>query len=274
MTEFTDTNGARRERPADVPEARTRRLDGAVAIVTGASRGIGLAIAHRLVAEGAQVCITARKKETLEEAAAGFPKGSVIAVAGKSDDPDHRREVLETVAKTFGRVDILVNNAGINPVYGPLMELDLDAARKITETNVFATLAWIQDVYRHKGLGFARHGSIVNISSVTGQTPSPGIGFYGISKAAIDHLTRTLAVELGPEVRINAVAPGVVKTLFAQALYEGKEADVAARYPLGRLGTPDDIAAAVAFLSSADADWITGQTINVDGGLDTAGGTA
>jgi NAD(P)-dependent dehydrogenase (short-subunit alcohol dehydrogenase family) len=256
-------------------DIRAHRLEGTVAIVTGASRGIGLAIAERLVAEGARVCITARKKEPLEEAAARFPEGSVIAVAGKADNADHRHEVLETVAARFGRLDILVNNAGINPVYGPLMELDLDAARKIMDVNVLGTLAWIQEVYRHQGLGFAdRGGSVINISSVTGQTPSPGIGMYGISKAAIGHLTRTLAVEIGPQIRVNAIAPAVVKTQFAKALYEGKEAEVSAQYPLGRLGTPDDIAAAVAFLASPDATWITGQVLNLDGGLLSAGGTA
>jgi NAD(P)-dependent dehydrogenase (short-subunit alcohol dehydrogenase family) len=125
-----------------------RGLNGKTAIITGASRGIGLAIAQDLVAHGARVCITARRPEPLEEAAAGFPEGSVIAVAGRSDDPEHRREVLDTVADTFGGLDILVNNAGINPVYGPLAELDLDAARKVFEVNVLGTLAWVQDAAR------------------------------------------------------------------------------------------------------------------------------
>ena len=275
MTESPTPDSAGRNIQPLGRDIQARRLEGTAAIVTGASRGIGLAIAERLVAEGARVCITARKKEPLEEAAAGFPEGSVIAVAGKADDPDHRREVLETVAGKFARLDILVNNAGINPVYGPLMELDLDAARKIIEVNLLGTLAWIQDAYRHQGLGFAdRGGSVINLSSVTGQTPSPGIGMYGISKAAIGHLTRTLAVEMGPKIRVNAVAPAVVKTQFAQALYEGKEAEVSAQYPLGRLGSPEDIAAAVAYLASPDAAWVTGQVLNLDGGLLSAGGTA
>ena len=254
---------------------QAHRLEGHTAIVTGASRGIGLAIALRLVAEGAQVCITARHDEALQDAAARFPKGSVIALVGKAHDPNHRLEVLDTVADRFGQLDILVNNAGINPVYGSVMDLDLAAARKITEVNVFGTLAWIQDAYRHAALNFAgRGGAVINVSSITGQTPAPGIGFYGVTKAAIAHLTRTLAVEMGPKIRVNAVAPAVVKTQFAQALYEGKEAEVAARYPLGRLGTPEDIAAAVAFLASSDSGWITGKVINLDGGLLAAGGTA
>lgn len=255
--------------------ANAHRLEGQTAIVTGASRGIGLAIAHRLVAEGAKVCITARKPDPLQEALGEFPEGTAIAIAGKVDDAGHRREVFDAMAERFGQVDILVNNAGINPVYGTLMELDLDAARKISDVNVLATLAWTQDLYRHESLGFAeRGGAVVNISSVSGQTPSPGIGFYGISKAAIAHLTRTLGVEMGPKIRVNAVAPAVVKTQFAKALYEGKEDEVAAKYPLQRLGTPEDVAAAVAFLASADASWITAQILNLDGGLDAAGGTA
>lgn len=251
------------------------RLEGKVALVTGASRGIGLAIAARLAADGAKVCITARTPGPLADAAASLPEASCVWVAGKADDPDHRRAVLDRIADTFGGLDILVNNAGINPAYGTLMELDLTAARKITELNIIGTLAWIQDVVKDTRLHFAdRSGSIVNISSVTGQTPSPNIGFYGVSKAAISHLTRTLGVELGPRVRVNAIAPGLVKTKFAEALYDGKEAQVTAQYPLGRLGAPDDIAGAVAFLVSADAAWITAQTLTVDGGLLAAGGVA
>lgn len=252
-----------------------RRLVGKTAIVTGASRGIGLAIAQRLVAEGARVVITARKIEALQEVAATFPEGSVIAVAGKSDDEAHRADVLDTVAREFGGLDILINNAGINPVFGPMIDLDLVAARKIIEVNVFGDLAWTQAAYHHPGLDFVgRHGSVVNVASVTGIVPSEGIGMYGVSKAAVMHLTRTLAVELGPEIRVNAVAPAVVKTQFARALYEGKEDEVTSQYPLKRLGTPEDIAGAVAYLVSSDASWVTGQIITLDGGLLSAGGTA
>ncbi len=256
-------------------DVNAHRLHGKTALVTGASRGIGLAIAHRLVAEGARVCITARKPVPLAEAAAAFPAGSVVFVAGKSDDPEHRADVLDTIARKFGGLDILVNNAGINPVYGPLMGLELDGARKMIEVNVLSTLAWVQGAYHHEGLGFAaRNGSVINLASVTGYTPSEGIGMYGITKAALIHLTRTLAVELGPDIRVNAVAPAVVKTQFARALYEGKEEQVQAAYPLGRLGTPDDVAGAVAYLASSDASWVTGQTLTLDGGLLAAGGAA
>jgi NAD(P)-dependent dehydrogenase (short-subunit alcohol dehydrogenase family) len=256
-------------------ELTAQRLAGKNAIVTGASRGIGLAIAHRLVSEGAKVVITAREPDALAQVAASFPDGTVVAMAGKADDPQHRVDVFATVAREFGGLDILVNNAGINPVYGPLVDLELDSARKILEVNLLGTLAWVQGAFHHPELKFSsRGGSIINISSVTGQVPSEGIGWYGVSKAAIAHLTRTLSVELGPDIRVNAVAPAVVKTQFARALYEGKEDEVNADYPLGRMGTPEDIAAAVAFLASSDASWITGQVLNLDGGLLNAGGTA
>ncbi len=256
-------------------EQHTRRFDGRTAVVTGASRGIGLAIAHRLVAEGARVCITARRPGPLAEAAATFPEGTVVTVAGKAHDPEHRREVHDTVARELGGLDVLVNNAGINPVFGPLTDLEHGAAVKILDVNVLAALGWVQDVLAYRGLAFAeRRGVVVNLSSVTGDTPAPGIGMYGISKAAVAHLTRTLAAELGPEVRVNAIAQAIVKTVFAQALYEGKEEEVIAQYPLKRLGQPEDVAAAVAFLASDDAAWVTGHVLTLDGGLSAAGGTA
>src|SRR5699024_9947661 len=141
-----------------------------------------------------------------------------------------------------------------------------DAARKILDVNVLGTLAWIQGAVHHEGLNFRdNRGRVVSISSVAGERPSPGISFYGISKAAVSHLTKSLAVELGPDIRVNAVAP---------VLYEGKEEAVASTYPVRRLGTPEDAAAAVAYLASADADWITAQVLTADGGVVTAGGTA
>ena len=252
----------------------TTPLSGRTAIVTGASRGIGLAIAARLVADGARVCLTARHDDQLADAVASLPPGSAIGISGGADDPDHRAEVLDRVAVECGGIDILVNNAGINPVYGPLADLDLGAARKILEVNLVSTLAWTQEALG-RGLGAGPHGgSVVNLSSVTGTVPSPGIAWYGVTKAAVAHLTASLAVELAPRVRVNAVAPAVVKTRFARALYEGREDEVAAAYPLGRLGAPDDVAGAVAFLVGDDAAWITGQVLTLDGGLLNAGGAA
>ncbi|RKN39619.1 SDR family oxidoreductase [Micromonospora endolithica] len=250
--------------------ADSGRLAGRVALVTGASRGIGLAIARRLVADGARVGLTARRPETLDEAVAalGGPEHAV-AVPGRADDAAHRADAVRRVTAAFGPVDVLVNNAGINPAYGPLATLDLAAARKILDVNLVGALGWVQEVC---AAGMTeRGGCVVNVSSVAGLAPPPGIAFYGVSKAALNHLTACLAVELGPTVRVNAVAPGVVKTRFAAALYEGREEQVAAAYPLGRLGVPPDVASAVAFLAGPDAAWITGQTLVCDGGATLAG---
>jgi 3-oxoacyl-[acyl-carrier protein] reductase len=248
-----------------------RGLAGKAAIVTGASRGIGLGIAQRLVEEGARVCLTARKPEALEEAVAalGGPDHA-IAVAGKADDPEHREDAVRRTIEAFGSLDLLVNNAGINPVYGPLVDLDLAAARKVVEVNALGALAWVQAAHR---AWMGEHGgAVVNVSSVSGVKPAPMIAMYGASKAMMISLTEALAVELGPGVRVNAVAPAVVKTAFATPLYEGREAEVAAAYPLERLGEPKDIGSAVAFLLSDDASWVTGQTVVLDGGVTLTGG--
>jgi NAD(P)-dependent dehydrogenase (short-subunit alcohol dehydrogenase family) len=242
-----------------------------VAIVTGASRGIGLGIAAELVRHGARVCVTARRPEALEAAVAelGGP-GEAIAVPGKADDADHQAEAVASTIKAFGRLDMLVNNTGINPVYGPVTDTDLTAAAKIFAVNVLAPLAWTR---RARDAWMGEHGgSVVNVASVAGLRASPGIGMYGVSKAALIRLTTELAVELGPGIRVNAVAPAVVKTKFATALYEGREEEVSAAYPLKRLGVPQDVAGAVAFLLSDQASWITGQTLTLDGGVTLGGG--
>lgn len=244
----------------------TARFAGKTAIVTGASRGIGLGIARRLVADGAKVVVTARKKDALDEAVAELGGPDVaMALAGSADDSDHQDEVIAKTIATFGSADFFVNNTGINPVYGPLMDMDAAAARKILDVNVVSTLQWTQKVYRawQKDHG----GAVVNVASVAGIRPAPGIALYGVSKAAVIDLTSSLAEELGPDIRVNAVAPAVVKTRFATALYEGREEEVASAYPLKRLGVPDDIASVVAFLLSEDAGWMTGQTLTVDGGV-------
>ncbi|MEU4480961.1 SDR family oxidoreductase [Micromonospora sp. NPDC023966] len=251
-------------------EAASTRFAGRTAIVTGASRGIGLAIAERLVADGARVVITARRPEALDQAVARLGAAHAVGVAGHADDPDHQAEVVSRAVDTFGSADFLVNNTGINPAYGPLVDLDLGAARKVFEVNCLAALSWVQQV--HRGWMAEHGGAVVNVSSVAGVRPASGIGFYGASKAMLTHLTQQLAVELGPDVRVNAVAPAVVKTKFATALYEGREEQVAAAYPLKRLGVPTDVGSVVAFLLSADAAWITGQLLVVDGGLTLTGG--
>lgn len=247
-----------------------RGLEGKVAIVTGASRGIGLAVAERLVAEGAKVVITARKPEALAEAVEQLGADNATYVAGSADDIGHQDEVVAKALETFGRLDYLVNNTGINPVYGRMIDVDLGAAEKIFRVNVIAAISWAQKVY---AASLAENGgAIVNIASVGGVKPAPNIGTYGASKAALIHVTQELANELGPDIRVNSVAPAVVKTKFAGALFEGREDEVSSAYPLKRLGVPDDIGSVVTFLLSDDAGWLTGQNIIIDGGLTLTGG--
>ena len=240
-------------------------LSGKVALVTGASRGIGYGVAEALVARGDRVCITGRNEDALKEAVVKLGAERVIGVAGKAHDLAHQSEAVERTMEAFGRLDHLVNNAGTNPVFGPIADLDLNVARKVFETNVISALGFAQKTWHawQKDNG----GAIVNIASIAGLAPSPFIGAYGVSKAAMINLTQQLAHEFAPKVRVNAIAPAVVKTKFAQALYEGREEEAAASYPLGRLGVPSDIGGAAAFLTSAQSDWVTGQTLVVDGGL-------
>ncbi|MEV6117391.1 SDR family oxidoreductase [Streptomyces sp. NPDC052109] len=240
-------------------------LSGKVALVTGASRGIGYGVAEALVARGDRVCITGRGEDALKEAVEKLGSDRVIGVAGKAHDLAHQTEVVERTMEAFGRLDFLVNNAGTNPVFGPIADVDLDVARKVFETNVVSALGFAQKTWHawQKDNG----GAIVNIASIAGLAPSPFIGVYGVSKAAMINLTQQLAHEFAPKVRVNAIAPAVVKTRFAQALYENREEEAAAAYPLGRLGVPSDIGGAAAFLTSGHSDWITGQTLVVDGGM-------
>jgi 3-oxoacyl-[acyl-carrier protein] reductase len=249
------------------------RFEGRVAIVTGASRGIGLAIARRFVAEGGRVTVTARGAEALADAVTELGEEVALAVPGKADDAAHREKAVARTVERFGRLDVLVNNTGINPLAGPVTSADAGAIQKTFGVNVTAAIGWVEQA-RRAGLGEQPGAAVVNVASVAGLRPSPPIGVYGASKAALIHLTGQLALELAPRIRVNAVAPAVVKTAFATLLYEGREEAVAAGYPLGRLGVPGDVASAVAFLASDDAAWITGQTLVVDGGLLLAGGFA
>lgn len=243
-------------------------LSGRNALITGGSRGIGRAIAEELLRRGAGVAITARKAEGLERAAAelraAFPGPKVHAVvANAGREEDRAKAVRETVAE-LGSLDILVNNAATNLAYGPLLSADLGAVRKIFDTNVVATLGMVQEA--HKAWLGEHGGVVVNLASVAGMRASGPIAAYGASKAALILLTEELAWELGPAIRVNAVAPAVIKTDFSTKLYEN-EAEVASRYPLKRLGAPEDVARLVAFLASDESSWITGETVRVDGGL-------
>lgn len=243
---------------------------GRAAIVTGGSRGIGFAIARALVARGDRVCITGRNADSLAEAVASLGADRAIGVAGKAHDEQHQEEAVARAMAEFGRIDYLVNNVATNPVFGPAMDATPDLVRKILDVNVVSALRWTQRV--HAAWLDKHGGAVVNVASVAALRPSPGLGLYGMTKAALIYLTGQLAFELAPKVRVNAVAPAVVKTKFAQALYVGREAEAAAAYPLGRLGEPRDVAGAVAFLLSDEAAWITGQTMVLDGGATLVGG--
>ncbi len=237
---------------------------GRVALITGGTRGIGFGIAQELVSRGAKVVITARKPDELEAAVQKLGADNAVAARGSADDEEHQVAAVSLAYERFGGLHHLVNNAAVNPQYGPLMEADLNAVRKIMEVNVTAILGWTQQAWR---AGLSEGGSILNVASVGGIAAGAPIGAYNVSKAALIHLTRQLGIELGPKVRVNAIAPAVVKTTFASALYEGREDEVAQAYPLKRLGVPEDTAKAGAFLLSDDASWITGETLVVDGGI-------
>jgi NAD(P)-dependent dehydrogenase (short-subunit alcohol dehydrogenase family) len=243
---------------------------GEVTLVTGAARGIGLAIAHRVVSLGGQVCVTARDESELAAAVKQLdPDGTGRAVyaVGSVDDADHQQAAVALILGRFGRLDHLVNNVGINPWFGPMMDIDLAVVRKVLDVNVVATLAWTQLAWR--AWMSDNGGSVLNIASIGGLRTGAPVGAYNVSKAAVIHLTRQLAHELAPRVRVNAIAPAMVKTEFSRKLWEGREDGLERRYPLGRVGTAEDVAAAAAFLLSADASWITGETVVVDGGVTT-----
>ncbi|MGB3605279.1 MAG: SDR family oxidoreductase [Gordonia sp. (in: high G+C Gram-positive bacteria)] len=248
-------------------DSTPKNLSGRSALVTGGSRGIGFAIAKELASRGASVVITGRKPEPLAEAASALraevPGAVITPVAGNTGDEAHRAEAV-AAAVANGGIDILINNTGINPTAGPLMDADLGAIRKTFDTNVVAAIGYVQEAYRAgmKDSG----GAVVNIASIAGLRPTGLIAAYGASKAALIHLTQELAWQLGPNIRVNAIAPGIVKTKFADVLLASGEDTVGNSYPLKRVGVPEDIAAAVAYLVGDESSWVTGETLRVDGG--------
>jgi len=247
------------------------RVDGKVALVTGASRGIGQATALQLVQSGADgVVITSRKIENLEQSladliSAGAPPDRLHLIVARADSEEDAEMAVSGAIERFGRCDILVNNAGTNPAAGPLVSVDLGAVDKTWAVNQRGPLIWCQQAVR-QWMG-DHGGSIVNVASVGGLRPAPVIGAYNISKAALIHMTYQLASELAPGVRVNAVAPGVVRTRLSGSLWQGIEDQAAAGHPLGRLGEPSDVARAIVFLASEASSWITGVVLPVDGGV-------
>lgn len=241
------------------------RLDGKVALVTGGSRGIGKGIAKAFADAGARVMITSRKAESCEAAAKEL--GDAVSwEAGHIGHAEDAERVIDATLERLGGLDILVNNAATNPYAGPTIDVDRARWDKTIEINLTAPMFWTQLAWQRRLKEGG--GAVINISSVGGLATSPILGVYDVTKAALIHLTKQLAAEMGPGVRVNAIAPGLIKTDFARVLWEGDRGDqVAAAYPLERLGEPADVAAAALFLADSESSgWITGQTMVLDGG--------
>ena len=253
-----------------MPEGSSRfDLTGRVALVTGASRGIGSAVAEALVEHGAEVVLSSRKQADLDEEAARINSKhpeKATAIAAHAGRPDDLERLVHATMERFGRIDILVNNAATNPYAGPTLGAELSAWDKTFEVNVRGVFILTKLVY--EASMEARGGAVVNVASVGGLRPGLALGVYNVSKAAVIMLTRQLAREIGGKVRVNGVAPGLIKTRFAEALW-GNESildRVISANPMGRIGLPDEVAGAVVFLASDAASYINGEVIAIDGG--------
>jgi NAD(P)-dependent dehydrogenase (short-subunit alcohol dehydrogenase family) len=230
-------------------------------------------MAARFVGAGANVMLIPRTADDLADAAAGLVAGGAPAervgwAAAHVGKPELAQSCVAEAVERFGGLDILVNNAGTNPYFGPMIDMDMVRAQKTFEVNQLSVVVWTAAAVK-AGLGGSGigSGSIINVASIGGLGVEPGIGWYNVTKAAVLHLTRQFSFELAPDIRVNALAPGLVKTKLAAALWEGRgEERIAAHIPLRRLGVPDDIATAALFLASDASSWMTGQTIVVDGG--------
>jgi len=248
---------------------KCRRLEGKVAVVTASTAGIGLAIAERLGHEGAHVVISSRKEAQVTSALQSLKQQglSVIGLTCHVGSKDDRKKLFDLVTEKYGGLDILVSNAAVNPVYGPILETKEESWDKIFETNVKASFFLCKEAVplMEKRGG----GSIVIVSSIGGYNPFPLIAPYSISKTALFGLVKGLVPQCaGKNIRVNAIAPGIIKTKFSEALWRDAEGEkvAASGIPLQRLGLPHECAGAVAFLVSDDASYITGETIVMAGG--------
>lgn len=238
-------------------------LVGRTALVTGASRGIGLAAAEAMHALGANVVVTARTEESAQAAASQFGDRAIGVAAHVCDEVAAQSCVQRTVEE-FGSLDILVNNAGTNPAYGALLDQDHGRFAKTLDINLWAPIMWTSVA---AAAWMREHGGVViNTGSVGGFKVAPNLGLYHASKAALHYVTQQLAYELGPNIRVNAVAPYLVRTRLAEALWKDHEDEIATSLPVGRIGEPEDVGDLIAFLATDAGGWHTGQTIVVDGG--------
>lgn len=249
-------------------------LHGRVAVITGSTRGIGLAIAQRMAEFGAHVVVSSRKEDACARVADEIVRagGSALAIPANISDKAALQALVDRTLAKWGKIDILVCNAAINPHFGPMLTIEDSAFDKVMASNVRSNL-WLCNMVIPQ-MAQRKDGAVVIISSIAGLKGNEKLGAYGISKAADFQLVRNLAVEWGSSnVRINAIAPSIVRTDFARALWENPEtyADAIARYPLGRIGEPDDVAGAAIFLASRAGAFVTGQVIVVDGGVTIAG---
>lgn len=245
-------------------------LEGKVALITGASKGIGEAIAYYFASSGASVVINSRKQEELDKVAASIQGlgGKCIGIAGNAGDTEACKILIDKTIEVFGGIDILVNNAASNPVFGPVVESESWAFDKIMNVNVKAPFELGKLVYPiMKARG---GGSVINISSIAGITPDPGLGLYSVSKAALNMLTKVTAKEWGKDgIRVNAICPGLIKTKFSEALWQDEKwlTRFVKMAPIARMGTVDEIAALALFLAAPASGYCTGTIFTADGGV-------